>query len=145
MHKTIKKIEEDTERYSFNTAVSTFMICVNELAELNCHKKEILSSLVILLAPYAPHFAEELWQQLEGWVIDAAYPSFDPTYVTETAKEYPVSINGKLRANILISLEAGEDEVRAIVLENDIIKKWVEDKPIKKLIFIKGKMVNIVV
>ena len=147
LHKTIKKIEEDTERYSFNTAVSTFMICVNELAELNCHKKEILSSLVILLAPYAPHFAEELWQQLggKGWVIDAAYPSFDPTYVTETAKEYPVSINGKLRANILISLEAGEDEVRAIVLENDIIKKWVEDKPIKKLIFIKGKMVNIVV
>ena len=147
LHKTIKKIEEDTERYSFNTAVSTFMICVNELADLNCHKKEILSQLIILLAPYAPHFAEELWQLLgrEGLVIDAPYPVFDAKYVVETDKEYPVSINGKLRANILIGLDATEEQIRAIVLENEIIKKWVDDKPIKKLIFVKGKMINIVV
>ena len=147
LHKAIKKIEEDTERYSFNTAVSSFMICVNELADLNCHKKEILSQLVILLTPYAPHFAEELWQVLgmEGLVVDAAYPVFDAQYVTETAKEYPISINGKLRANILIALDASEDQVRAIVLENEVVKKWVEDKPIKKLIFVKGKMVNIVI
>lgn len=147
LHKVIKKIEEDTERFSFNTAVSSFMICVNELADLNCHKKEILSQLVILLTPYAPHFAEELWQVLgmEGLVVDAAYPVFDAQYVTETEKEYPISINGKLRANILIALDASEDEVRAIVLGNEVVKKWVEDKPIKKLIFVKGKMVNIVI
>jgi len=147
LHKAIKKIEEDTERYSFNTAVSTFMICVNELADLNCHKKEILSQLVILLTPYAPHFAEELWLVLgmDGLVVDAAYPVFDAQYVTETEKEYPISINGKLRANILIALDASEDQVRAIVLENEVVKKWVEDKPIKKLIFVKGKMVNIVI
>jgi leucyl-tRNA synthetase len=98
LHKAIKKIEEDTERFSFNTAVSSFMICVNELADLNCHKKEILSQLVILLTPYAPHFAEELWQVLgmEGLVVDAAYPVFDAQYVTETEKEYPISINGTL-------------------------------------------------
>ncbi|MEY4097721.1 MAG: hypothetical protein RL170_565 [Bacteroidota bacterium] len=147
LHKAIKKIEEDTERYSFNTAVSSFMICVNELADLNCHKKEILSQLIILLTPYAPHFAEELWQVLgmEGLVVDAAYPVFDALYVMETAKEYPISINGKLRANILIALDASEEEVRAIVLDNEVVKKWVEDKPIKKLIFVKGKMVNIVI
>ena len=147
LHKAIKKIEEDTERFSFNTAVSSFMICVNELADLNCHKKEILSQLVILLTPYAPHFAEELWQVLgmEGLVVDASYPVFDAQYVMETAKEYPISINGKLRANILITLDASEEEVRAIVLDNEVVKKWVEDKPIKKLIFVKGKMVNIVI
>jgi len=147
LHKAIKKIEEDTERFSFNTAVSSFMICVNELADLNCHKKEILSQLVILLTPYAPHFAEELWQVLgmEGLVVDASYPVFDAQYVMETAKEYPISINGKLRANILIALDASEQEVRAIVLDNEVVKKWVEDKPIKKLIFVKGKMVNIVI
>jgi leucyl-tRNA synthetase len=147
LHKAIKKIEEDTERFSFNTAVSSFMICVNELADLNCHKKEILSQLVILLTPYAPHFAEELWQVLgmEGLVVDAAYPVFDAQYVTETEKEYPISINGKLRANFLIALDASEDQVRAIVLDNEVVKKWVEDKPIKKLIFVKGKMVNIVI
>ena len=147
LHKAIKKIEEDTERFSFNTAVSSFMICVNELADLNCHKKEILSQLVILLTPYAPHFAEELWQVLgmESLVVDAAYPVFDAQYVMETAKEYPISINGKLRANILITLDASEQEVRAIVLDNEVVKKWVEDKPIKKLIFVKGKMVNIVI
>ena len=147
LHKAIKKIEEDTERFSFNTAVSSFMICVNELADLNCHKKQILSQLVILLTPYAPHFAEELWQVLgmDGLVVDAAYPVFDAQYVTETEKEYPISINGKLRANILIALDASEDQVRAIVLDNEVVKKWVEDKPIKKLIFVKGKMVNIVI
>ena len=147
LHKAIKKIEEDTERFSFNTAVSSFMICVNELADLNCHKKEILSQLVILLTPYAPHFAEELWQVLgmDGLVVDAAYPVFDAQYVTETEKEYPISINGKLRANILIALDASEDQVRAIVLENEVIKKWLEGNVPKKIIYVKNKMVNVVI
>jgi leucyl-tRNA synthetase len=147
LHKAIKKIEEDTERYSFNTAVSTFMICVNELADLNCHKKEILSQLVILLTPYAPHFAEELWQALgmEGLVVNAAYPVFEAKYVTESAKDYPVSINGKMRATISIDLAASESEVHAIVLSNEVIQKWVGDSAIKKIIFVKGKMINIVI
>ena len=147
LHKAIKKIEEDTERYSFNTAVSTFMICVNELADLNCHKKEVLEKLLVLLSPYAPHFAEDLWQALgnEGLVVDALYPVFEAKYVTEATKEYPISINGKLRANISIDLTASEAEVHAIVLANELVKKWVADAPIKKIIFVKGKMVNIVI
>jgi leucyl-tRNA synthetase len=147
LHKAIKKIEEDTERYSFNTAVSTFMICVNELADLNCHKKEILAQLVILLTPYAPHFAEELWQVLgkEGLVVDASYPVFESKYVTESAKDYPVSINGKMRATISIDLSASESAVHEIVLSNEVVKKWVGDSVIKKIIFVKGKMINIVI
>ena len=147
LHKAIKKIEEDTERYSFNTAVSTFMICVNELADLNCHKKEILEKLLILLTPYAPHFAEDLWQALgnEGLVVDATYPVFEAKYVTESAKDYPVSINGKMRANISIDLAATEAQVHEIVLAHEVIKKWVAATPIKKIIFVKGKMINIVI
>ncbi|HNN72619.1 MAG TPA: class I tRNA ligase family protein, partial [Ferruginibacter sp.] len=95
LHRTIKKIEEDTERFSFNTAVSTFMICVNELADLKCNKKEILEPLLILLTPYAPHIAEELWRQLgnEGSILDASYPVFNPALLVESSKEYPVSVN----------------------------------------------------
>jgi len=147
LHKAIKKIEEDTERYSFNTAVSTFMICVNELADLNCHKKEILEKLLILLTPYAPHFAEDLWQALgnQGLVVDASYPVFEAKYVTESAKDYPVSINGKMRANISIDLAATEAQVHEIVLAHEIVKKWVAETPIKKIIFVKGKMINIVI
>jgi leucyl-tRNA synthetase len=147
LHKAIKKIEEDTERYSFNTAVSTFMICVNELADLNCHKKEILEKLLILLTPYAPHFAEDLWQALgnEGLVVDSTYPVFEAKYVTESAKDYPVSINGKMRANISIDLAATEAQVHEIVLAHEVIKKWVAATPIKKIIFVKGKMINIVI
>jgi leucyl-tRNA synthetase len=147
LHKTIKKIEEDTERYSFNTAISTFMICINELYDAGCHKKAILEQVLILITPYAPHFAEELWSALgnEGLIVNASYPIFDPQYVLETAKEYPVSINGKVRSNISIALDATEDQVREIVLTNPAIQKWVEDKPVKKLIFVKGKMINIVI
>ena len=147
LHRTIKKIEEDTERYSFNTAISTFMICINELFDVGCHKKAIIEQVLILITPYAPHFAEELWSALgnEGLIVDANYPVFDPQYVVETSKEYPVSINGKVRTNISITLDATEDQVREIVLSNAAIQKWVEDKPIKKLIFVKGKMVNVVI
>lgn len=147
LHKTIKKIEEDTERFSFNTAVSSFMICVNELFDMGCHKKAILSELLILMAPYAPHFSEELWQALglEGLVIDAPFPIFNPSYLVETNKTYPVSINGKLRANMDIALDATEVDVKALVLENPMVQKWVEAKPIKKFIFIKGKMINVVI
>jgi leucyl-tRNA synthetase len=147
LHRTIKRIEEDTERFSFNTAVSTFMICINELADIKCHKKEVLEKILILLTPYAPHIAAELWHQLgnEGSVLDAAFPAFDGKYLLETSKDYPVSINGKLRTNMLISLDASTEEVEKMVLANDIVQKWLEGKPPKKIIFVKGKMVNVVV
>ena len=147
LHKTIKKIEEDTERFSYNTAVSAFMVCVNELHDLKCHKKNILEQLLILLTPYAPHISEELWHRLgnTGSILDATFPCFDPKYLVESSKEYPVSINGKLRTTIPISLEATQDEVQKIVLENEVMKKWIDGKPIKKLIYVKGKMINIVV
>ena len=147
VHRTIKKIEEDTERFSFNTAVSTFMICVNELADVKCNKKEVLQQVLILLTPYAPHIAEELWHQLgnAGNIIDAAYPKFDGKYLIESDKEYPISINGKMRTNINISLAATQEEVEKIVLANELIQKWTEGKTPKKIIFVKGKMVNIVV
>ena len=147
LHKTIKKIEEDTERHSYNTAVSGFMICVNELFDLGCHKKEVLAQVLILLAPYAPHISEELWSLTghQGLVIDAPFPIFEAQYVTETSKEYPVSINGKVRANIAIALDATEAQVQEIVLNNELIQKWIEEKPIKKLIFVKGKMINVVI
>ena len=146
LHRTIKKIEEDTERFSFNTAVSTFMICVNELADLKCHKKEILEKLLILLTPYAPHIAEELWNRLgnAGSILDAQFPKFDPVLLVETEKEYPVSINGKLRTNISLALDLDQEQVEKLVLQNEIVQKWLDGKPPKKIIYVKGKMVNVV-
>ncbi len=147
LHRTIKKIEEDTERFSFNTAVSTFMICLNDLADLKCHKKEILEKLLILLTPYAPHIAEELWNQLanEGSVLDATFPAFDGKYLVESSKEYPISVNGKLRTNINMALDAGQEEVEKIVLANEVIQKWLDGKAPKKIIFVKNKMINVVI
>ena len=147
LHRTIKKIEEDTERFSFNTAVSTFMICVNELTDIKCHKKEVLERVLILLTPYAPHIAEELWQQLgnEGTVLDAEYPVFNPALLVESSKEYPISINGKVRANINLALNLEQADVEKIVLQNEAIQKWLEGKDPKKIIYVKNKMVNVVV
>jgi leucyl-tRNA synthetase len=155
LHKTIKKIEEDTERFSFNTAVSAFMIAVNELTDLKCHKKEILEPLLILLQPYAPHITEELYSLLESsealppaggeGLGGAVYPKFEEKYVAESSKEYPISINGKLRTTMNISLDAAQPEVEKFVLENDVVKKWLEGKAPKKIIYVKGKMVNVVV
>jgi leucyl-tRNA synthetase len=147
LHKTIKKIEDDTERFSFNTAVSTFMIAVNELGELKCHKREILQPLLILLTPYAPHISEELWTLLgaEGSVLDATFPTVEEKYLIESSKDYPVSINGKLRTNINLSLEASQPEVEQLVVANEVVQKWLEGKPPKKIIYVKGKMINVVI
>lgn len=162
LHRTIKKIEEDTERFSYNTAVSAFMVCVNELTDLKCHKREILEPLLILLAPYAPHIAEELYHQLgssqvspptgggdlEGaatTILDAPFPKLEEKYLVETSKEYPISVNGKLRTTINIDLNAAQPQVEEIVLANPVIQKWMEGKPPKKVIYVKGKMVNVVV
>jgi leucyl-tRNA synthetase len=152
LHRTIKKIEEDTEKFSYNTAVSAFMICVNELTDLKCHKKEILLPLCILLAPYAPHIAEELFFSLsfgEGQgdvsVLDAAFPNFEPKYLVESSKEYPISINGKMRTTMNLALDLEQSAIEQIVLENEIVQKWLEGKDPKKIIFVKNKMVNVVI
>ncbi len=147
LHKASKKIEEDTERFSFNTAVSAFMIATNELADLKCDKKEVLEPLLILLTPYAPHICEELWHLLghSDTILNASFPVYQEKYLAESSKEYPVSINGKLRTTINISLNAKQEEVEKIVLANPIVQKWLDGKSYKKIIFVKGKMVNIVV
>jgi leucyl-tRNA synthetase len=147
LHRTIKKIEEDTERFSFNTAVSAFMIAVNELGDIKCHKRSVLEPLIILLTPYAPHIAEELWSALgnTGSVLDASFPQWNNQYLVESAKEYPVSVNGKTRTNITIALDAAQEQVEQIVLGNETIQKWMEGKPPKRIIYVKGKMVNVVV
>ncbi len=147
LHKTIKKIDEDTDRFSYNTAVSAFMVAVNELADLKCHSKEVLEQLLILLAPYAPHIAEELWHSLgnKGSVLDAAYPVFNPQLLVESTKDYPVSINGKLRTTMELPLDMDVKEVEAKTLENEIVIKWLEGKEPKKIIYVKGKMINVVI
>jgi leucyl-tRNA synthetase len=147
LHRTIKKIEEDTEKFSFNTAVSAFMVCVNELGELKCYKKEVLEKVLILLTSYAPHISEELWHLLgnEGSILNALYPLFEEKYLVETTKEYPVSVNGKVRTSIGISLIASQKEVEEIVLANETVQKWLEGKQPKKIIYVKNKMINMVV
>lgn len=147
LHKAIKQIEDVTERFSFNTGVSGFMIAVNELSELKCHKREILEPILVLLAPYAPHIAAELWSLLgnASSVLDAPYPVFEQKYVTESSKEYPISINGKLRTTMVIALDAAQADVEALVLENEVVQKWLEGKAPKKIIFVKGKMINVVI
>jgi leucyl-tRNA synthetase len=135
------------ERFSFNTAVSAFMVCVNELTDLNCHKRAVLEPLLITLNAFAPHVTEELWRQLGNTttILDASFPRYDEQYLVENSKEYPVSINGKLRTQINMRLELSQPEVEEIVLANAIVQKWLEGKPPKKIIYVKNKMVNVVV
>ena len=147
LHKTIKKVAEDIERLAFNTCVSSFMICVNELAALNCSKKKILEPLVITLAPFAPFITEELWQALghNTSVNLASFPIADEKYLVETAHNYGVSINGKVRAQIQLALDLTEDEVKAQVLALENVQKWTNGATPKKFIFVKGKIINVVV
>lgn len=147
LHKAIKKIEEDTERWSFNTAVSAFMVCVNDLHDLKCTKKPLLEKLLILLTPYAPHVSEELWHLIGNTtsILDAGYPATEQKYLVETSKEYPVSINGKVRTQLVIKLDASQQEVEQLVLGNEVVQKWLDSKPHKKIIYVKGKMVNVVI
>ncbi|MBL7764941.1 MAG: leucine--tRNA ligase [Chitinophagaceae bacterium] len=147
LHKTIKKIAHDTEEFAFNTAVSQFMITVNELTTLNCRKREILQPLLILLSPYAPHIAEELWHQLghSGSILDAVMPALEEKYLVENSYLYPVAINGKTRTEVEFALDLSSDAIQAQILQHELVLKWMEGKPLKKFIFVKGKMINIVV
>jgi len=147
LHKTIKKIDGDTNSFAYNTAVSQFMICVNELTALKCSKKAILQELVVLIAPYAPHMAEALWMQLgmEGSVLDAAYPVCNEAYLVESSKVYPVAVNGKPRAEMEFALDADQASVEAAVLANEQVQRWLDGGTPKKIIYVKGKMINVVV
>ena len=146
LHKTIKKAQEDMEEYSFNTSVSNFMICVNELTALKCNKKAILEPLAIVVSPYAPHIAEELWSLMEhsGSIVEAAYPTFNPAYLEENVHEYPVSINGKVRVKLPLAVNLSKEEIEAQALENEVVQKWLEGKSPKKVIVVPKKIVNIV-
>ncbi len=148
LHKIIRKVEEDVERFSFNTSVSSFMICVNELTDLKCNKREILQQLVVVLHPYAPHITEELWKLLgnkAGSLSFAAYPAFNEEHLIENEFAYPVSVNGKMKMNLNIALNLEQAEVEKIVLSNSQIQHYLEGKTPKKIIFVKGKIVNLVI
>ncbi|MFZ4862820.1 leucine--tRNA ligase [Sphingobacterium sp. Mn56C] len=148
LHKIIKKVADDIERFSFNTSVSAFMICVNELTDLKCNKRAILSDFVKVLTPYAPHITEELWTLLgnpEGSISYAEYPAFNASYLEESEFAYPVSINGKMKMNLPLALDLDQNAVQDIVLANADVQKYLDGKAIKKLIFVKGKIINIVI
>ena len=146
LHKTIKKIKDDIERFSFNTSVSQFMILVNELTTLNCHKKAILLPLAIIITPFAPHLAEELWLHLgqTGSVMDAAFPQAEEKYLQDNSKLYPVAINGKTRTELEFALDIAQQDLEQQVLADETVAKWLEGKAPKKIIYVKGKMINIV-
>jgi len=147
LHKIIKKVEEDIERFSFNTSVSAFMICVNELTELKSNKRAILEPLIIVLQSYAPHITEELWSLLgneAGQISFAEYPKFNAEYLVESEFAYPVSFNGKMKLNIPLALDLDAKAVEEIVLAHADVQRHLDGKAVKKFIFVKGKIVNIV-
>jgi len=147
LHKTIKKVTEDIEKFSFNTGVSAFMICVNELSDLKCNKRAILEPLTVLIAPYAPHIAEELWHLLgHGTSVNtAAWPKFNEEYIKESTFTCPISFNGKTRFTLELPLNLKADEVEKIVLADENTLKYLDGKQPKKVIVVPNKIVNIVV
>ncbi|MEJ6589934.1 MAG: leucine--tRNA ligase [Crocinitomicaceae bacterium] len=147
LHKTIKRIREDLDRYSLNTCVSTFMIAVNAFTDYKCNNKVVLESFLILLAPYAPHFCEELWMksgQKEGSLFEASYPNYDEKHLVEDSFDYPISFNGKMRFKVNLSLSLNREEILKEVEGLELTKKWLDGKNPKKIIVVPGKIVNIV-
>ena len=145
LHQTIKKITDDIERFSFNTSVSTFMIATNQLTDLKCGSREVLEPLVVLIAPFAPHIAEELWHQLghEGSVCDAQWPVCDPQYLVEDTVKYPVQFNGKMRFMLELPADADQQKALEAVKAAPESAKWLTGEP-KKVIFVPKKIINIV-
>ena len=146
LHKTIKKVAEDIEGFSFNTSVSQFMICVNELSTQNCHSRAILEPLTILISSYAPHIAEELWSQLgnSGSISTVAFPILDEKHLVESSKEYPVSFNGKMRFTIELSLDLTVPEIQEIIMKDERTLKQLDGKTPNKIIIVSGKVINLV-
>lgn len=148
VHKLIKKVTGDIENFSYNTSVAAFMICVNELSACKCHSREVLEPLVVVLAPFAPHVAEELWHSALGHdttVNDARWPEWNEDYLKENTANYAVSFNGKARFTIQVPADLSKDEVEKLALENEASAKWLDGKTIKKIIVVPNKIVNIVV
>ncbi len=147
LHKTIKKVDHDLSTLGMNTCVSAFMVCVNELTAAKCHKREILEPLLVLLAPFAPFITEELWSRLghEESVHKYSYPVHDEAHLKEDNFEYPISINGKMRTKIRLPLGLEEGLAKEQVLSDETVRKWIEDKELRKFIYVKGRIINIVV
>ncbi|MNS40670.1 Leucine--tRNA ligase [compost metagenome] len=146
LHKTIKKVAEDIENFSFNTSVSQFMICVNELSTQNCHSRAILEPLAIVISPYAPHIAEELWSLLgnSGSIATVLFPVFEPAHLVESDKEYPVSFNGKMRFTINLPLDLTKEQIEEIVMKDERTIKQLDGKTPNKVIIVPGKIINLV-
>ncbi len=146
LHRTLKKVEQDINNFSFNTSVSEFMICVNELSSLKSNKRQILEPLVIALSPFAPHITEELWEKLghKESILNAMYPMVEEKYLVESSYEYPISINGKVRAKMNMALDMPKEDMQKLVLASETVQKWTEGKDPKKVIIVPGKIVNVV-
>ena len=146
LHKTIKKVQEDIENFSFNTSVSTFMIAVNELSALKCNSREILEPLSILISPYAPHIAEELWNKLGHTesISTAPFPIFEEKYLVESSKDYPISFNGKMRFKMKLPMDYSKEEIESAVMAHEKTIQYLEGRTPKKVIIVPGKIVNIV-
>jgi leucyl-tRNA synthetase len=146
LHKTIKKVAEDIEGFSFNTSVSQFMICVNELSTQNCHSRAVLEPLAILISSYAPHIAEELWAQLGNTtsISTVAFPAFEPAHLVESDKEYPVSFNGKMRFTINLPLDLTKEQIEEIVMKDERTQKQLDGRTPNKVIIVPGKIINLV-
>ena len=146
LHKTIKKVEDDIENFSFNTSVSTFMICVNELTAQKCTSRAILEPLVVLVSPYAPHIAEELWESMghSESIANAPFPKFEEKYLVESTKEYPISFNGKMRFKMELPLDLTKEDIEAADMTHEQTTKYLNGRTPKKVIVVPGKIVNIV-
>lgn len=147
LHKLIKKVTGDIEQFSYNTSISAFMICVNELSSLKCYKKEILNQFIVLLAPFAPHVCEELWETLgnENSVCDAHWPVCNEEYLVENSVNYTISFNGKARFNMEFPADATSEEIQKTVLADERSMKWMDGKSVVKIIVVPKKIVNIVI
>ena len=146
LHKTIKKVIEDIENFSFNTSVSTFMIAVNELSSQKCNSKEVLAPLLVLLSPYAPHISEELWSKLgnKESISKTSFPKFEEFFLIEDVKKYPISFNGKMRFTLELPLSLSKDEIESVIMSHEKTIYYLEGKAPKKVIIVPGKIVNIV-
>lgn len=146
LHKMLRKVQQDIENFSFNTSVSEFMICTNELSAVKCNKREIIEPLIIALASFAPHMTEELWEKLghSETIFNARFPEHNPEFLKENEFEYPVSINGKVRAKMTFALDMDQVAIEKAVLESEVYKKWSEGQQPKKFIVVKGRIINVV-
>ena len=146
LHKTIKKVTEDIDTFSFNTSVSSFMIAVNELTAQKCNARAILEPLAVIISPYAPHIAEELWSKLgyQDSISLVSFPKFEEKHLIENTKEYPVSFNGKMRFKIELPLTMDKDEIEKTILEDERTKNQLQGRTPKKVIVVHGKIVNVV-